>query len=280
LRLKASKHGRAGRNKSGRNIHIRDLFSLKGRVALVTGGAGRVGRQISQALAEAGATVIIASRNVELCEEFARELERKKLAAQAMTLDLTSDESVEAAATEIRARWKKLDILVNAAATRSTGAFDKYSVEEWERAMQVNASGLFRASRSFGKIMTDQKSGTIVNIGSIYGVVSPDFAVYGDHAEMVNPPSYGFAKAGMVQLTRYMAVSFAPHGVRVNCISPGGVYSPTMPKDFVANYCGRTPLGRLVGPNDLKGAAVFFASDASAYVTGQNLMVDGGYTIK
>lgn len=278
--MQSTKHVRAGRNKPEPDVHIRDLFSLTGRVALVTGGAGLVGRQISRALAEAGATVIIASRNVGICEEFARELRKKKLAAQAMVLDLTSDESVEAAAAKIRARWKKLDILFNNAATRSTGAFDKYSVEEWERALQVNASGLFRACRSFGKIMTDQKSGNIVNIGSIYGVVSPDFAVYGDHSEMVNPPSYGFAKAGMVQLTRYMALSFAPHGVRVNCISPGGVYSPTMPKDFVDSYCRRTPLGRLVGPNDLKGAAVFFASDASAYITGQNLMVDGGYTIK
>jgi len=266
------------RNFVGGNIPIRDLFSLKGRVALVTGGAGRVGRQISQSLAEAGATVIIASRDSEKCARFARSLKSSKLRALGMSLDLTKDESVGTAASEICAKWKRLDVLVNNAATRSAGPFDEYPVEEWERAMQCNSSGLFRACRIFGELMAEKKSGSIINVGSVYGVVSPDFTVYGKHSKMTNPPSYGFAKAGMVQLTRYLAVFLAPRGVRVNCLSPGGVYSPEMPMNFVENYSRRTPLGRMAGPNDLKGAAVFLASDASAYMTGQNLIIDGGYT--
>jgi|SRR5271169_1110982 len=266
------------RNSAEGNVPIRRLFSLRGRVALVTGGAGQVGRQISQALAEAGATVIIASRDSDKCAQFAKSLKTNKLRALGMPLDLTKDESVWTAASEIRAKWKRLDVLVNNAASRSAGPFNDYSMEEWERAMQCNSSGLFRACRVFGELMAENKSGSIINVGSVYGVVSPDFTVYGKHAKLTNPPSYGFAKAGMLQLTRYLAVFFAPRGVRVNCLSPGGLYSSEMPRDFVDNYSRRTPLGRMAGPNDLKGAAVFLASDASAYITGQNLLIDGGYT--
>ena len=126
--------------------------------------------------------------------------------------------------------------------------------------------------------MASQRSGSIVNVASIYGVVSPEFSIYDGHSEMTNPPSYGFAKAGMLQLTRYLAVHFGKHGVRVNSLSPGGLRSSGMPREFIENYSRRTPLGRMAGQNDLKGAAVFLASDASAYVTGHNLLVDGGYT--
>src|ERR1039457_4265502 len=114
--------------------------------------------------------------------------------------------------------------------------------------------------------------------GSIYGVVSPDFRAYTEHPEMTSPPSYSFVKAGMVGLTQYLAVHFAPSGVRVDCLSPGGLYSPQMPAEFLKNYCQRTPLGRLANCNDIKGAVVFLASDASAYMTGHNLMLDGGLT--
>jgi NAD(P)-dependent dehydrogenase (short-subunit alcohol dehydrogenase family) len=260
---------------SAENRHVRDLFSLAGKVALVTGGAGRYGKYISLALAEAGATVLIASRKLAVCEDAALEFRNAGLDVHALELDLTNAGSVNAVADRIAATWNTLDVLVNNAFTISTGGFDAYSEEEWERVMSVNSTGLFRPCKVFG-MMQRQGSVSIVNIGSIYGVVSPDFRAYAEHPEMISPPSYSFVKAGMVGLTQYLAVHFAPSGVRVNCLSPGGLYSPKMPKEFLENYCHRTPLGRLANCNDIKGAVVFLASDASAYMTGQNLLVDGG----
>jgi NAD(P)-dependent dehydrogenase (short-subunit alcohol dehydrogenase family) len=262
-----------------KNRHIRDFFSLDGRVALVSGGAGHYGRQISLALAEAGATVIVASRDLTRCENFAAELRLAGYKAKARAFDLTSDESVMALAEELRASVKRIDVLFNNAVTVTTGSPERYSTSEWIEAMECNTTGLYRSCLVFGSFMAEQGGGSIVNIGSIYGVVSPDFSLYEGHEEMTNPPSYGFAKAGMLQLTRYLAVYFGGRGVRFNCISPGGLYSTNMPADFAARYRARTPLGRMAGPNDIKGAALFLAADASAYITGQNLLVDGGFTL-
>ena len=261
------------------NRHIRELFALDGRVALVSGGAGRYGRQISLALAEAGATVIVASRDLLRCENFAAELRVAGYKAEAREFNLTNDESVRALAEELRASVKRIDVLFNNAVTVSAGSPERYSTSEWGRAMECNATGLYRSCLVFGTFMAEQGWGSIVNIGSIYGVVSPDFSLYEGHEEMTNPPSYGFAKAGMVQLTRYLAVYFGGRGVRVNCISPGGLYSTNMPADFATRYRAHTPLGRMAGPNDIKGAALFLAADASAYVTGQNLLIDGGFAL-
>jgi NAD(P)-dependent dehydrogenase (short-subunit alcohol dehydrogenase family) len=261
-----------------REVPIQALFSLRGRIALVTGGAGRCGRQISRAIAEAGATVIVASRSIERCEEFARALKEDRFDAHALAFDLTSEDSIRCLANSIRSRFGRLDILFNNAVTVRAEPLDLHSPEEWARTMECNSTGLYRACRIFGEMMAERRSGAIINVASIYGLVSPEFGIYNGHAEMTNPPSYGFAKAGMVQLTRYLAVYFGKWCVRVNCLSPGGLYSSEMPNEFVANYSRRTALGHMAGPNDLKGAAVFLASDASAYVTGHNLLVDGGYT--
>lgn len=260
------------------NIHIRDLFSLKDRAALVTGGAGRYGRQICQALAEAGATVVVASRDYEKCSAFAEDLKEQGHNAAALPLDLLDEESVSRCAEQIESRWDRLDVLINNAVSVQASPLEEHSDEDWTRAIAHNSTALYRACRIYGALMLRQNAGSIVNIASIYGLVSPDFRIYESHSEMTNPPSYGFVKAGMIQLTRYLAVQFAPHGVRVNCISPGGLFSPSMPTPFVDSYAKRTPLSRMAGPNDLKGAAIFLASDASAYITGQNLVVDGGYT--
>jgi NAD(P)-dependent dehydrogenase (short-subunit alcohol dehydrogenase family) len=264
--------------KNAENVHIRELFSLRDRVALVTGGAGRYGRQICQALAEAGATVIVASRNLEKCRAFAEELREANGDASALRLDITHESSLLAASTEITSRWGKLDVLFNNAVAVKAARLSEHSSEDWARAMESNATALYRAMLVFGEVMACRGAGSIVNIASIYGMVSPDFRIYEGCSESTNPPSYGFVKAGMIQLTRYMAVYFAERGVRVNCISPGGLFSEAMPPRFVAEYVKRTPLRRMASANDLKGAALFLASDASAYITGQNLVVDGGYT--
>ena len=262
-----------------KNRPIRDLFSLDSRVALVTGGTGRYGRQISVALAEAGATVIVASRDLARCEDFAAELRAIGYRAVGRSFDLTSEQSVSELARELRATFKRIDVLFNNAVTVSAGPLERYSTGEWAHAMECNATGLYRACLVFGTMMAENGAGSIVNVGSIYGVVSPDFRLYEGHEEMTSPPSYGFVKAGMVQMTRYLAVYFGGRGVRVNCISPGGLYSHDMPAQFLARYRAHTAIGRLAGPNDIKGAALFLAADASAYVTGQNLLVDGGFTL-
>ncbi len=261
------------------NVHIRDLFSLKDRMALVTGGAGRYGRQVCRALAEAGAAVIVASRHREKCEAFAEELQQESdCEAKAMQIDVTDGTSVEDGAAQVRSQWGRIDILFNNAVSVRAATAEQQSTDDWARAMESNATALYRMMRVFGEMMAQWGRGSIVNIASIYGMVSPDFRIYEGSEQMTNPPSYGFAKAGMIQLTRYFAVLFAARGVRVNCVSPGGLFSEGMPPRFVAAYEKRTPMGRMGGPNDLKGVALFLASDASSYVTGQNLIVDGGYT--
>lgn len=261
------------------NVHIRELFSLKDRVALVTGGAGKYGQQTCRALAEAGATVIVASRNCEKGKAFAEELQHEgDCEAEAIRLDITDENSVDDGAGQVRSRWGRLDILFNNAVSVRAASAEQQSTVDWALAMESNATALYRMMRVFGEVMAQQGAGSIINVASIYGIVSPDFRIYEGSEQMTNPPSYGFAKAGMIQLTRYFAVLFASRGVRVNCISPGGLFSSGMPPRFVAEYEKRTPMRRMGGSNDLKGAALFLASDASSYVTGQNLIVDGGYT--
>jgi NAD(P)-dependent dehydrogenase (short-subunit alcohol dehydrogenase family) len=210
----------------------------------------------------------------------------------AMPLDLTSDESIAALRDRVVAECGKVDILFNNAAGRAIGTAEeqlkrKFSLahismegmsrEQWEGAMSVNASGLFICSQVFaGQMKAQGGGGTIVNVSSIYGMVGPTFPIYRG-TEMTSPPDYAFSKAGIINFTRYLATYYAQFGIRVNCISPGGYYSG-QPEAFVRQYEEHTPLGRMARWNDLKGAAVFLASDASGYITGQNLAVDGGWT--
>lgn len=275
-----------------RNIHVMELFRLDGRVAVVTGGAGLYGSVIATALAEAGATVIIASRNVVRCEERAAELRAAGYRAMAMALDLARDESIVALKDQVLRACGRVDILFNNAAGRAAGTaeeqmrrgyaaprltMDGMTRAQWEAAMSVNASGLFACTQVFAEQMKAQGAGgSIVNISSIYGMVGPTFPIY-EGTEMTSPPDYAFAKGGIISFTRYLATCYAAYGIRVNCISPGGYYAG-QPEAFVRNYERRTPLGRMARWNDLKGAAVFLASDAAQYITGQNLAVDGGWT--
>ena len=274
------------------NIDVMNLFRLDGRVAVVTGGAGIYGFIIATALAEAGASVVIASRTLAKCEEKAAELRACGYRAVAMPLDLASDESIVALREQVLAEFGQIDILFNNAAGRVAGSaeelikrgyaapkatMDGMTRSQWEGAMAINASGLFICSQVFAEQMRTQgRGGSIVNISSIYGVVGPTFSIYAG-TQMANPPDYAFAKGGIVNFTRYLATCYAPFGIRANCISPGGYYTG-QPEAFVRNYENHTPLGRMARWNDLKGAAVFLASDASQYITGQNLGVDGGWT--
>jgi NAD(P)-dependent dehydrogenase (short-subunit alcohol dehydrogenase family) len=258
---------------------ILDHFSLKNRVALVTAGAGPLfGRSISTALAEAGATVITASRSKERNEQFAADMKRLGHDVHGLAFDLEDLASIDALHDEVQSRFGRLDILVNSALTRDghVGALEDQSSETWDRAAQGDFAGLFRQCQRAVAAMKQQGRGSIINVASIYGVVSNDPSLYAG-TSMVQPPTYNFVKAGMINFTRYLACYYGKAGIRANCISPGGYFNQ-QPEAFVIRYCERVPLGRMMGHEDLQGAVVYLASDASAYVTGANLLVDGGWT--
>jgi NAD(P)-dependent dehydrogenase (short-subunit alcohol dehydrogenase family) len=257
-------------------MHTNDLFRLDGRVALVTGGAGIYGVHITRALAEAGAHVVIASRNSVQCEEVAGALGEEGLKVSAAALDLGSCESIQTLCEQIVSEFGRLDILFNNAVARAGGDPSTVTEEDWVSAMKVNSTGFFMSCKIFGEQMIEQRSGVIVNISSIYGVVGPNFNIY-EGTDLTSPANYAFAKGGMINFTRYAASYYGRFGIRVNCISPGG-FQTDQPEIFIKNYSKQAPLGRMATDDDIKGAAVFLASDASAYITGHNLMVDGGWT--
>jgi NAD(P)-dependent dehydrogenase (short-subunit alcohol dehydrogenase family) len=262
-------------------MNVLDQFKLDGKIALVTGGAGLYGRQIAEALAEAGAHTVMASRSLDALQRVADELNGRGLRAEARTLDQGDESSILKLRDELLEAHGRIDVLVNNAVLRCmTDGWDS-AAEQFAQSMQVNATGVFMMTRAFGDAMAERGGGSIVNVGSIQGMVGPDDTLY-EGLGMKRSPDYYFHKGGMIQLTRFAAAQLGPAGVRVNTVSPGGLYNDDNPQlpTFVERYNRRTFLGRMAGQGDLKGAIVFLASDASAYITGANLPVDAGYTAK
>jgi NAD(P)-dependent dehydrogenase (short-subunit alcohol dehydrogenase family) len=255
-----------------------DCFGLSGRVALVTGGAGKFGRQMVEGLAEAGARVYTASRDLKSQHELAAELAGRGLSVTALRLDQADEASVNAARDEILRTSGKIDVLVNNAVSRPMQNGYTSDAETFAESMRVNATGLFVITRAVGDVLTD--GGSIVNIGSIHGMVAPDPTIYEGTDISGWYPDYFFHKGGMINFTRFVASYYGKRGIRCNCVSPGGFQTEAHPETFVRQYSARTLLGRMAGDSDLKGVVVFLASDASAYITGTNIPVDGGYTAK
>jgi NAD(P)-dependent dehydrogenase (short-subunit alcohol dehydrogenase family) len=250
-------------------------FSLEGRVAVVTGGAGWLGRPMVEALAESGAFVIIASRNATAAGNVVRELVVRDLKAEHVIFDQGEPASVDALCSTVIEHHGKVDILVNNAALwpmRTRHA----PIEDFARSMQVNSTGLFAITRRFGEHMAERGRGVIINIGSSFGMVGPDFSLYEGMAEG-GLPDYFFHKGGMLQLTRYAAALYGPRGVRVNTLS-FGPFRKHQSDELAARFAARTLLRRMGDPQEVGGAVVFLASDASSYMTGANLVIDGGYT--
>jgi NAD(P)-dependent dehydrogenase (short-subunit alcohol dehydrogenase family) len=260
-------------------MNILERFSLRGRIALVTAGAGpQFGSSISEGLAEAGATVIVASRSLETNLEFARSLSNAGHDVHGMQFNLSDPDSIRRLHDAVIERFGRLDVLVNSALARDghVGRLEDQTPDVWMKSAAGDFAGLFLICQQFLPDMIRQGRGSIINISSIYGVVSNDPTIY-EGTTMVQPPTYNFVKAGMVNYTRYLACYYGKQGVRANCISPGGYFN-NQPQAFLDQYCRRVPVGRMLSNEDVKGAAVFLASDASEYVTGLNLMVDGGWT--
>lgn len=262
-------------------------FSLEGRVAVVTGATGLLGIQHCKTLADAGATVYAVDMHDEPLTTFVRELGDQHVP---ITLDVTYVNGVVQLKERLLDERGGVDILVNNAAindmverptaTLQDSMFEHYSLEQFRRVMDVNVSSIFHTSQILGELMALAGRGSIINIGSTYGVSAPNQDLYRDQngvQRFYKGVAYPVSKSAVIMMTRFIATYWGPRGVRVNCISPGGVQNG-QEEWFVQQYSMRTPLGRMAMPDDFSGALLFLASDASRYVTGQNLQVDGGWT--
>jgi len=264
----------------------RELFDMSGRVVLLSGAAGQLGPEYADGLSEAGANVVLTDIEARLprCQEIAKLLARKhKTNPMATIMDLFSKESIIQGVEEITDKYGKIDVLVNNAAYNpiskdSQAPFEEYSLENWEKVIAVDLTAVFLCSQVVGKQMLKQGGGVIVNIGSTYGMVGADQRIYGNSG-LNSAVSYAAAKGGVINLTRYMAAHWQGKNIRVNCLSPAGVYNPGVQNQvFLDNYLYKTMLGRMGAPSDLRGVMLFLCSDASDFMTGSNMVVDAGWT--
>ncbi|NLC59016.1 MAG: SDR family oxidoreductase [Armatimonadetes bacterium] len=257
---------------------LRQLFSLEGKVALVTGGAGVLGSAMCRALAQAGARVAVASRNLDHCQHLAEALGPAHFA---VAIDLASEASVRAGIDQVVAHAGRLDVLVNNGYRGPTPRQDEATAVEFDYSLTVGVTGQFVAAQQAARHMRANGGGSIINVASMYGLVASYPEVY-EGLEYTSPPNYHAVKGALIQLTRHLAAYWARDGIRVNCLSPGAFpHAPLRQQspEFIRRLEERVPLKRVGEPHELMGAVVFLASEASSYCTGHNLVVDGGWTI-
>ena len=259
-------------------MSVMKLFDLTGKNAVITGGSGLYGRQLVEALASAGARVWTASRNLEANEAYAQKMREKGLQVYAGVIDQSDETSIKSFLGDITKDGTKIDILVNNSVLRTMRSVSD-DAAKFEESMRVNATGLFMISRAFGDHMAENGGGSIVNIGSYMGTLGPDDSLYKGTEMTGFIPDYFFHKGGMVNFTRFLASYYGPKNVRCNILNLGGFYNG-QDQRFVERYNERTFLKRMANETDIMGAVVFLASDASAYITGSSIAVDGGYSAK
>jgi NAD(P)-dependent dehydrogenase (short-subunit alcohol dehydrogenase family) len=257
-----------------------EMLDLKDRVAVITGGGGVLGKEFAGGLAAQGARIVVADINGEAAREAADVIaEECGVETLGLVADVSQPEDVANLVDETMSAFGSIDIVINNAAGIPTGLFEPFedfALETWNQMLATNLTAMFLVAQAAGRVMVEQKRGSIINICSIYGVVGPDQRVYED-VEFNTPVSYSVSKAGVIGLTKYLATYWGDKGIRVNAVTPGGVLrGHTDP--FLSKYCDRVPMGRMAEQHEIVGAVVFLASDASSYVTGHNLIVDGGLT--
>lgn len=275
----------------------KDMFDIEGKVVIITGGFGYLSYNFSKILAEGNTNLIVTDINTTKQRDKIKELkELNSNDTLIYDLDITNKDEIEKVKNKVVDKYGRIDVLINAAARKTENffmPFEEFPLKDWEDIMKVNLTGVFLCCRSIGKQMIKQRNGSIINIASTYGVVAPNPEIYeGSNLDeiyasgklkgmyRVNTPAvYSVSKAGVIMLTKYLAANWGDKNVRVNCITPGGVYNKRENKTFLERYSKKTPLGRKAYPNEINGAIVFLASDASSYMTGHNLVVDGGWTI-
>jgi len=262
---------------------IADLMNMEGRRTLITGATGEIGQKMAEVMAELGSDLILVDRTDKDFNSLVERLKNiREVDIQCIVCDLELEPNREKLIYDILSSETNINVLINNAAFVGdsdlegwTTSFENQTVETWRRAIEVNLTAVFDLSKGLSPILRKTKNASIINISSIYGVVGPDHSLY-ENTDMANPAAYAASKGGLVQLTRWLSTSLAPC-IRVNTISPGGVFR-NQPESFVKKYESRTPLRRMATEDDLKGIVAYLASDLSLYTTGQNIVVDGGWT--
>lgn len=266
---------------------VKDLFSLEGKVSIVTGAAGLIGKRHCEALAGAGSKVVAVDLDSDSCEEIAAYLPTDSVGFGA---DICDPDSLNELKISVLDKFGRIDVLINnaaindmvenPAAAAELSKFENYPLDLFRKVLDVNVTGVFLTSRIIGSVMAERGKGSVINVASTYGVVAPDQSLYvkpDGTQPFFKSPVYPTSKGAVLQFTRFLAAYWGKSGVRVNALSPGGVEN-NQEEYFIENYSKRTPLNRMAAPNDYEGAVVFLASDASSYMTGANLIVDGGWT--
>jgi 2-deoxy-D-gluconate 3-dehydrogenase len=270
-------------------VDVMDKFKLDGKAAIVTGGPGLLGKEFCRTLAEAGAGVVVADINEKSALDVASDLQSKGFRAIGVAVDVTRAESVENLVQQTVKTYGSVDVLVNSAAmdpkfdaahaSQHAGTFEDFPLDAWNQALSVNLTGLFLCCQAVARQMKVQGSGSLINICSTYGLVGPDQRIYIKPGQPLRtkPVYYSVTKAGVLGLTRYLATYYAGTKIRANALTPGGIFNDH-DETFLQNYSARTVMGRMANKDEMNGALLFLASEASSYMTGSNLVVDGGWT--
>ena len=263
-------------------MDVKKLFDLTGKVVIITGAAGMLGSRYAYGLSKQGANVVLADINFSECKKIEKDIKNSfETNPYSIKLDLTKIKSIESMVSNVLKKYSKIDVLINNAAYQGnpkirTAGFEKLSLDIWQQAIDVNLTGVFLCCQNIGKQMLKQKSGNIINIASTYGLVGPDQRIYGKSGQN-SAAFYAATKSAILNLTRYLSAYWQRTGIRVNTFSPGGVENK-QDTNFIKKYSSRTPLKRMARKDEYVGSLIFLASDASSYMTGSNLVVDGGWT--
>jgi len=250
-------------------------FYPNSKVIVVTGGAGQLGKEICRQLSDLGNKVVMADIDKKKCDEAIKELGLNDI--MALELDICDQKSIKKAFKKVVEEYGKIDVLINNAGVSVFTPFTQRKYEEFDKVMKVNVYGTFFCTQEALKYMEEQDEGCVVNLGSVYGVVSPDPRIYGDSGRN-SPEVYAASKAAVIQMTKYLAAHIKSNKIRVNCVSPGGIFN-NQDSFFVENYKKKTPMDRMANEKEVASTILFLCSDASSYINGQNILVDGGFSI-